>query len=121
MVEITELAEPNPPANIGKQLNDRSYGAQSDDSGLATASTGESTDTSTTSGDITPSTSGYNTSTHSMGPYLSLKWENIEGEVVSASTFSLFMQSSNLLNQSRVCDISSIEHTGLTPILRKGQ
>ena len=121
MVEITELVEANPPTTIEKQLNDRSYGTQSDDSGVATASTGESTDLTTTSDEATPSTSGYDSSSHSMGPYLSLKWENIEGEVVNASTFSLFMQSSNLMNHSRVCDISSIEHTGLTPILRKGQ
>lgn len=120
MVEIIELAENEPRGVIEKQLNDRSYGNHSDDSGVATSST----ETSNSSSDCSAVTSsGYESSNgsnamQSLVP--SLKWENIEGEVVNWDTFSLIMQSSNLIGQSRVCDISSIEHTGHTPILRKG-
>ena len=121
MVEITELVESNPPSSIEKQLNDRSFGTQSTDSGLSSNSNGETSDASASNSDLTSgSSSGYESSTCLAKPMLSLKWENIEDEVVSASAFTLFMQSSNLMNQSRVCDISSIEHTGVTPILRKG-
>ena len=121
MVENTELVENNPPSSIEKQLNDRSYGTQSTDSGLSSNSNEETTDASVSNSDITSgSSSGYESTTCIAKPMLSLKWENIEDEVVSASAFTLFLQSSNLMNQSRVCDISSIEHTGMTPILRKG-
>ena len=119
MVEIIELVDNEPRGTIEKQLNDRSYGNHSDDSGVATTST----ETSNSSSDYSTATSsGYESSNgssdmQSLVP--SLKWENIEGEVVSWGTFSLIMQSSNLYGQSRVCDISSIEHTGHTPKIRE--
>ena len=120
MVEIMELADNEPQRVIEKQLNDRSYGNKTDDSGLVTSNS-ESAVSSSDSSVIT--SSGYESSNGSRSLIPSLKWENIEGEVVSWGTFSLIMQSSNLVkpeNHARVCDISSIEHTGLTPILRKG-
>ena len=120
MVEIMELADSEPQRVIEKQLNDRSYGNKTDDSGLVTSSTGSVVSNSDSSA---IASSGYESSNGSRSLIPSLKWENIEGEVVNWGTFSLIMQSSNLIkpqNQARVCDISSIEHTGLTPILRKG-
>ena len=112
-----ELIENEHPRNIEKQMNDRSFRNQSEDSGLDTANTESS---ATSSDDSRLVSSGYDSSNDSNKLVPSLKWENIEGEVVSWGTFSLIMQSSNIAGHSRLCDISSIEHAGLTPKLRKG-
>ena len=117
MVEIMEVIENELPVNIEKQLNDRSFRNQSEDSGLDTPNTEPSV---TSSDDSQLVSSGYDSSNGSNMLMPSLKWENIKGEVVNWETFSLIMQSSNIAGQSRLCDISSIEHVGLTPKLRKG-
>ena len=102
---------------LGKQENDRSYRRDSkDESGMGSTLTSNGSQ-GCTDGENTGATSGYD----SLERSAKTSWEEYEGEVVNLSLFKLsILQSSNVGKRLDECEISSIEHVGGTPRLRKG-
>ena len=120
MVEILGIVAEKTDSDQGKQLNDRSYqgSSQSEESGVDTQTDVEKTEASEKL--IATNSSGYDTNS-SNESYALVKWENFDNEMVNLETFNYYLQSSNIPEQDQMCDISTIEHTGDTPKLRKGK
>ena len=121
MVEILGLIAEDANRDEGKQLNDRSYQSpHSDESGQTDESgIGSQNDTDREhDGEKALVSSGYDTASHDESN--TSKWENFVGEIMNFAVLNRYLQSSNIPFQDKACEISTIEHTGGTPKLRKG-
>ena len=98
-----------------KQENDQSY-RKTDESGLGTQSELGDSSLKMTSSDRENTADHFMTDSNSSG-----KWEDYDGEIMNLATINHYLQSSNLLETDRHCEISAIEHAGDTPKLRKGK
>ena len=118
MVEVGKISEDkNEP--IAKQQNDRSYEAgERDESGVGSMPSSASNVSKESPEGNTHVSSGYDSSEKDSNS----SWKDYEGEIINLSTFQLdVMQSSNVVERSQKCEISTIEHENGTPMLRKGK
>ena len=115
MVEILGEISPGEVVQGEKQENDQSY-KKSEESGLGTQSELGDSSLKMTSSDSGDTTDQFMTDSNSLA-----KWEDYDGEIMNLATINHYLQSTNVTELNRVCEISTIEHTGDTPKLRKGK